>query len=194
MPIEQSDVQARLQAIDRSDLHGAHDYALLSVLLVTGRRANELASLRYGDIRFKGKKTTANTWQRCKGAKVMYDELPTYTTQALLASLHKAYGPGLASLDKDAPVQVSVSRQNAGKAISAQAIADICEQRLDTSKVHATRHSFAAAMEAAGAKLSDIGARLGHHDLKTTSEYMKRLHNAENAYAGKIEVLLFGID
>jgi site-specific recombinase XerD len=193
LPLEQADVQTLLQAIDRADVHGARDYALLSVLLVTGRRSNELANLRYGDIRFKGKNATAITWLRCKGAKVMYDELPTSTTQALLAYLHKAYGAQLAGLDKDAPVWVSVSRHNAGKAISAQAIADICEQRLGTSKVHATRHTFAAAMEAAGAKLSDIGARLGHHDLKTTSEYMKRMHSAEHAYADKIEVL-FGID
>lgn len=191
MPLDTQDVHTRVQAIDRADVQGARDYALLSVLLVTGRRSSELAGLRYGDIRFTGKKA-AVTWQHCKGGKVMHDELPAHTAKALLAYLHKVYGAALARLTPDTPVWVSVSRHNQGKAISTQAIADVCLERLGTSKVHATRHTFAVAMEQAGAKLSDIGARLGHNDLKTTSEYMKRLHSAENAFAGQVENL-FGI-
>jgi integrase/recombinase XerD len=191
MPLDSFDVQERLQAIDRTELQGLRDYVLLSVLLVTGRRANELAALRYGDIRFTGKKASV-TWTRCKGGKVMHDELPAHTSAALLSYLHKVYGRALSTLDRDTPIWVSCSRHNQGKAISAQAIADICLERLGTSKIHATRHTFAVMMEQAGASLSDIGARLGHSDLKTTSDYMKRLHSAENAYAGKLESL-FGI-
>jgi len=192
-PLEASDVVTRLQAIDRADLRGERDYALLSVLLVTGRRVSELANLRAGDIRFSsGGKKASVTWRHCKGGKVMRDELPAHTAKALLAYLHKAHGASLARLAPDAPVWVSVSRRNEGRAISAQAVADICLERLGTSKVHATRHTFAIAMEQSGAKLSDIGARLGHNDLKTTSDYMKRLHSAENSYAGQVESL-FGI-
>jgi len=47
-------------------------------------------------------------------------------------------------------------------------------------------------MERAGASLSDIGARLGHANLKTTSDYMVRLHSSENKYAGALEKM-FGI-
>lgn len=191
MPLDSLDVQTQLQAIDRSGLQGLRDYVLLSVLLVTGRRANELAALRFGDIRFSGKKVSV-TWTRCKGGKVMHDELPAHTSAALLSYLHTVYGRALPTLAHDTPVWVSCSRHNQGKAISAQAIADICEMRLGTSKIHATRHTFAVMMEQAGASLSDIGARLGHSDLKTTSDYMKRLHSAENAYAGKLESL-FGL-
>src|SRR5215469_15971570 len=46
-------VESRLSAIDRrGSLEGARDYALLVVALHTGRRAAELAGLRYGDITF----------------------------------------------------------------------------------------------------------------------------------------------
>lgn len=193
LPLDSFDVQTRLQAIDRTDVQGLRDYVLLSVLLVTGRRAGELANLRFGDIRFTGTgKKASVTWTRCKGGKIMHDELPAHTAGALLAYLHKVYGRALAGLDKHTPVWVSFSRHNQGQPITAQAIADICLERLGTSKVHATRHSFAVAMEQAGASLSDIGARLGHNDLKTTSDYLKRLHSAENAYAGRVETL-FGI-
>lgn len=191
MPLDSLDVQTRLQGINRNELQGLRDYVLLSVLLVTGRRGNELATLRFGDIQFTGKKASI-TWTRCKGGKVMHDELPAHTSQMLLSYLHKVYGRSLSALSNETPVWVSFSRHNLGKAISAQTIADICLERLGTSKIHATRHTFAVAMEQAGASLSDIGARLGHSDLKTTSEYMKRLHSAENAYAGKLESL-FGM-
>lgn len=191
MPLDPFEAQTQLQAIDRTELQGLRDYVLLSVLLVTGRRASELANLRYGDIRFVGKKAGV-TWTRCKGGKIMHDELPAHTSGALLSYLHKIYGRALSTLDRDTPIWVSCSRHNQGQPISAQAIADICLERLGTSKIHTTRHTFAVAMEQAGASLSDIGARLGHSDLKTTSEYMKRLHSAENAYASKLESL-FGI-
>ena len=192
-PLEATEVEARLQAIDRTSLPGARDYALLALLFLTGRRASELAGLRCGDIRFGRSGNRASiTWRRCKGGKVMRDDIEGQTAQALVSYLHKAYGTQLASLEKDAPVWVSVSHHNAGQAITTQAIADVCEQRLGVSKVHVTRHTFAVAMERAGASLSDIGARLGHTDLKTTSEYMKRLHSAENAYADKLETM-FGM-
>ena len=192
-PLDATEVEARLQMIDRADLCGKRDYALLSMLLMTGRRASELAGLRAGDIRLtrNGKKASI-TWRHCKGGKVMRDDIEGKTVQALVGYLHNVYGAQLGQLAMDAPVWVSVSRRNAGQAISAQAIADICEKRLGESRVHVTRHTFAVAMERAGASLSDIGARLGHNDLKTTSDYLKRLHSSENAYAGKLESM-FGI-
>jgi hypothetical protein len=47
-------------------------------------------------------------------------------------------------------------------------------------------------LEKAGASLSEIGARLDYASLNTTSDYMKRLHSAENPYATKLGEM-FGI-
>jgi site-specific recombinase XerD len=46
IPMKQTDVQAHLHAIERRGLRGTRDYILLSALLVTGWRSNELAALR----------------------------------------------------------------------------------------------------------------------------------------------------
>jgi site-specific recombinase XerD len=192
LPLDSQAVKMRLADIDRNEPEGQRDYALLLVALATGRRRAELAGLRWQDIKVNGSRVVV-TWRRCKGAKKMRDELNTRTSAVLLSYLRSVYGPDLAALPGDAPVWVSFSRQNPGGAIGGQTIADICQARLGTSKVHTTRHSFAVAMEDAGAKISDIGARLGHNDLKTTSEYMKRLHSAENAYAGKLEDM-YGVE
>lgn len=187
LPLDTEEVKLRLQAIDKKTPQGLRDYVLLSLLFATGRRVSELANLRYGDIHFSGNKVLV-TFKRCKGNKTMKDELPAKLTQTLKRYLQTIYNTDdLTTLAQDAAIWISFSLQNKGKAISTQTIADICESYLGTSKVHATRHTFALMMEEQGAKLSDIGARLGHNNLKTTSDYMTRLHSHTNAYAQSIE-------
>jgi len=58
---------------------------------------------------------------------------------------------------------------------------------------HALRHSFAQAMERAGATVSAIQARLGHSNLATTGRYLTELSRAENAYAEAL-ARLFGAE
>jgi integrase len=83
-----------------------------------------------------------------------------------------------------------------GHALTMSSVANICEQRLGTSKVHALRHTFARALEDAGAKVSEILAALGHTDLGTTGRYLARLHQGENRHLARLSGLygLGGLD
>jgi integrase len=193
-PLDAGDVAGRLAAIDRRTPAGARDYALLVLALQTGRRASELASLRWGDVESAGADGRLTlTWQHCKGGKLMRDVLPPAVGQALLAWLHVAYGDELEALAQEAPVWRSLARNGSrGQALGVQSLADIWQKRLRTSKVHATRHSFAHAMETVGAKVSDIQARLGHASLQTTGRYLAALGSAENAH-GEALAALFGV-
>lgn len=192
-PLDAGDVAARMAAIDRTTPAGMRDYALLAVALQTGRRLSELAGLRWGHIRLDGGRV-ALTWPHAKGGKVMRDTLPAPVGEALLRWLHAAYGGQLGpALAPDAPVWISLARNaSRGRALGIQSIADVCEKRLGTSKVHATRHTFAHAMETVGAKVSDIQARLGHASLQTTGRYLAALRSAENAHADDLAAL-FGM-
>lgn len=191
LPLDKQDVTAHMQKIDTTTLEGKRDKALLSLALTTGRRASELANLIWEDITVTGTKITV-TWARCKGAKVMVDELQQKTIAALLDYLKQFYGPQLERIKATSPVFVSLSRNNYGGKLSIQAFSDICERRLGTSQFHVTRHTFSITMEDAGASLSEIGERLGHSNYKVTADYMKRLHSSENKYAEKLEEM-FGI-
>ncbi len=84
----------------------------------------------------------------------------------------------------------------AGHPLTARAIAHLCEKRLGTSKVQALRHTFARALEDAGAKVSEIQAALGHADLGTTGRYLARLHQGENRHLARLSGLygLGGLD
>jgi site-specific recombinase XerD len=185
-PIAIEDVKHGLQQIDRTTHEGLRDYALLSVALATGRRASELASLRYGHLRRVGNQCHVD-WSHCKGNKQMEDMLPVKTTHALYTYLQSVYGSQLGQLPNDAPVWVSFSKQNKGEAIGTRTISNMCEEYLGTSKVHATRHTWAVTMHKQGASLQEIGKGLGHSNLKTTSDYMDEQLGYENPYAGKLE-------
>lgn len=183
------DVAQRLAAIDQGTPEGKRDYALLCLALETGRRRAELAALRRGDVTLSGGRAVV-TWRRTKGAKTMTDALSPAMCEALLSWLHAAYGRDLGTLAHDAPVWISLAHNGTrGHALTPQAIADLCERRLGTSNVHALRHTFAHSMEAAGAPVSVIQARLGHSSLQTTGRYLAALRQAENPYAEQLAAM-----
>jgi site-specific recombinase XerD len=178
-----------LEAIDRTTLRGKRDYALLAILLSTGRRASEVASLTLADIdRRKGKITL--TFSRCKGGKVMRDSLPSNVASVLVEWLSAFYGPNWQSDNRPCWVVLRESTgcttSHIGDQLSTQSLSDICKKHLGVSKVHATRHTWAYQMEKAGAKVSFIQAKLGHESLATTGRYLAALTSDENDYAETI--------
>ncbi len=185
-PIAGTRVKSGLQGIDRSTPEGLRDYALLSVALATGRRVSEIAGLRYKHLRRDGN-TCIVEFERCKGNKHFTNRLEAKTTRALYEYLEIVYPGQLLTLSGDAPVWVSFSPRNKGQTIGTRTLANICEDKLGTSKFHATRHTWAVTMNKKGAKLTDISKGLGHSNVKITSDYLDELTGYENAYATQLE-------
>jgi integrase/recombinase XerC len=186
-------VREALQAIDQSTLRGARDYAILSVFLQTGRRALEVATLKWKHVSIHKEKARL-TFEHAKGGEVMQDELPMRVTNALVRWLHRWYGADLGKLPPDAPLWVSLAHDASyGQPLGYQSINALCKKYLGTSKVHATRHTWAHSMEQLGASISEIQARLGHKSLATTGRYLASLRRAENRKAEELATL-FGIE
>jgi integrase len=192
-PLPKEQVSAGLASIDRSTVEGLRDYALLSIALFTGRRAGELAAMRYGDLQRIGEKCAVD-WPRCKGNKAMRDVLSPKTTKALYAYLthEQVYGNRLLTLDKKAPLWLSFSTRGDVKAIGPRTISRMCERYLGTSKVHATRHSAALQWFKLGLSLQEISKRLGHSSIAITSDYLEDLLEDENPVGMQLEEA-FGI-
>lgn len=195
-PMDKEEVERRLSAIDRSKLQGKRDYALLTLLLQTGRRLTEVVALECRNLVLIGDKITI-TFERCKGGKTMIDTLPPQFTYILLDWLKAFYGsdfaPGASNDTRPVWVCLVETQKRHGKGkihigdkLGHQAFASICERWLGTSKVHVTRHTWARIMEDLGAKVSDIQARLGHESLATTGRYLAALKRADNPYAEKL--------
>lgn len=193
-PLDDDDVTEFLAMIDQTELAGKRDYALLSVLLQTGRRAQEVASLTWGNISIHRGRATL-TFSHAKGNEIMIDELPAGVTDALLRWLRAYHGPAvLETLAPDAPIWVSLAWDGSrGQQLRYLSINRICKKHLKTSKVHATRHTFAHTMEAIGAPVSEIQARLGHKSLATTGKYLASLKRKENHHGDQLAAR-FGIE
>lgn len=178
-----------LARIDRSTLLGMRDYAMLLTWVMTGRRIAEIAGMSWVDIIIDEQAGTIIVrFPRCKGGKSMEDQLQPRTAAALLSYLRALHGDELQSLPPDTPVWVRLADNiDTRGRLQVDALRHICIKRLGTGKSHAIRHTFAVGMEQAGAKLSDIGARLGHSNLATTSIYMQRFHGHENPFAAALE-------
>ena len=199
-PLDVQEVAQRMRSIDRTTKQGARDYALLAILLQTGRRLSEVIALRWRHVQVQGSKVIL-TFEHCKGGKEMRDTLPTPVANALLEWLVVAYGRNLRNLDGNAPLWISFTRRadrDDGTSLAVpppltiRSVANICEKHLGISKVHVTRHTWARTMEDAGAKVSDIQARLGHESLATTGRYLAALKQADNKHADTLAAL-FGL-
>lgn len=191
-PLTGDVVAEQLASIDQSTLSGKRDYALLSILLQTGRRAQEVASLTWGNVKTQKDKAIL-TFPRAKGNETMIDELPVSVTAALVRWLNAYYGRALDTLAPETPLWVSLARDSShGKQLGYVSINALCKKRLGTSKVHATRHTFAHSMEQIGAPVSEIQARLGHKSMATTGRYLASLKRAENRHGDQLAAL-FGI-
>lgn len=188
--LEPDEAKAALDKIDRANLLGKRDYAILVVLLATGRRLSEVASLQWQHVKIKSQRMTL-TFEHCKGNKTMRDMLSLANSKALLTWLHGYYGSGLNQLDKHAPLWVTLSRnsQQRGQALGIQGIQQVCAKYLEVH-THVTRHTFTKLMIKAGATLPEIQARLGHESLAVTGVYARALESDVNPHADTITTML----
>lgn len=186
-PLDLDRTQARLEGVAEegaSRLAGVRDYALFLLALSTGRRAAELAGLSWGDVEQTSRGVRV-TFGRTKGGKQMQDLLDPDVGAALLAWLRRFYGD-LDQLAPEAPVFVSLSHRARGHRLVHSSLSRLARKRLGTSKVHATRHTFAVAMLEEGAKLTEIAGRLGHASTEATAHYLEALTSDVNPFAGKV--------
>lgn len=187
-------VRRRFAAIDRGTPEGLRDYALLTLAMHTGRRSAEIAALEWADLTFAEDGAITITWRRLKGGKSSTDTLDVVASAALQTWLDSTYGTrAQAIVDSHTPVWLSFARDipsGVRRRLSSRSIAYICNKRMGTPRVHDLRHTFAAAMEEAGAKVSEIQAYLGHESIATTGIYLRKIRPTSNPYSGKVAELL----
>jgi site-specific recombinase XerD len=186
--LDHEDVDRALRSVDQSTKQGKRDYALLVLLLQTGRRLNEVVSLELQHLLISGGKIVVS-FDHCKGGKSMRDALPLPVATALLEWLQSYYGEVKIGVPGDTrPVWITLARdpQLYGKPLGHQSVADVCQKHLGTSKVHVTRHTWARSMKDLGAPVSDIQKRLGHESLATTGRYLDSLSRDDNPYADQL--------
>jgi site-specific recombinase XerD len=172
--LEYEEVESILQAIDRTTIQGARDYALLATMFNTGARVQEIADLRFRDLQLN-KPFQVRLFG--KGRKERYCPIWPQTA-SVLRSFCKARDP-------ESQPEGHVFLNHRGTPLSRFGIRHILSQCLQRARddvptlrkkrlhPHSIRHSTAVALLKSGVDLSTISHLLGHASPTTTSRYAK---------------------
>jgi site-specific recombinase XerD/CHAT domain-containing protein len=137
--IEVEKVKNALKSIDRSRPEGKRDYAILCLLLTTGRHVSEVVELRCGAIT-RGKNGMTITFKLIRSGEVLAVPLSPGVAKSLNEYISSAYPNSFAV---DSPLWPSLSKNKTkGKPIGTQAVAKVCNKYLGTTKVEATKRTY----------------------------------------------------
>ena len=179
------DIRMQIRLIP-GDVAGLRDRALVLCYLLTGRRLQEIATLRWGDLEVSGSEGQAEQAVlrigRVKGGEVLTMALPREAWAAVRAYL-QADGRWRSMAAAD-PLFVAL-RGDRRTALTAKSVWVIIRQRLHLHP-HQLRHTFARQMWELGADVRQIQALLGHKNLATTEIYLGRLEVKSNPFADRL--------
>ena len=176
-----------LAAVDRSELIGKRNFAILSVLCFCALRREELAMLDSGLIQLRegrwvfadliGKRGRVRTVPIPLAAK---DALDEWTCAAGIFS-----GPVFRRMRKGGSVT--------GLALSAWAIWDVVQTTAKAAEIghlgpHDLRRTCAKLCRKAGGELEQVQALLGHEDLSTTARYLNSTQEIQHAVNDRISL------
>lgn len=169
--LDEGEIQALLDAPDRSTWTGRRDHALLLVAIQTGLRVSELTGLRCGDVQL-----TTGPHVRCvgKGRKNRITPLTPTTTAVLEVWLaERAGNPG----DPVFPTARGGRLSRDGLDHRLTKYIDIASQRCPTLQEknvtpHTLRHTAAMRLLHAGVDTTVIALWLGHERVETTQIYL----------------------
>lgn len=191
-PLTVSQVKDLLAGIDRGDLRGKRDYALLNLLIRTGLRTVEVARANIEDIRQEGGE--AVLWIQGKGRDAK-DEFVLLTPSTLRPINDYLQARGKAA--PGAPLFASLSDRNHGGRLTTRSISRIVKERLagiglgdGRLTAHSLRHTAVTLALQGGATLQEVRSMARHASIDTTLIYAHNLDRISNGAERKIDLLL----
>lgn len=193
-PLTLSQVRELLQSIDRKDIRGLRDYALINLLIRTGLRTIEACRANVEDIRQQGGE--ALLWIQGKG----WDEKDEFVllTEETLKPIYE-YLNARGATKPDAPLFASISDRNNGGRLTTRTLRRIIKERLraigissDRLSAHSLRHTGITLALQAGSTVQEAQALARHSNINTTLIYAHNIDRIKQAPERKIDALLSG--
>ena len=193
-PLTLPQVKELLASIDRRDILGLRDHALITLLTTTGLRTVEAIRADVEDIRQEGGE--ALLWIQGKGRDTKDEPavLPAETLKPLYEYL-TARGPA----KKDAPLFTSLSNRNGGGRLNTRTLRRIIKERLraigidsDRLTAHSLRHTAITLSLKGGATIQEAQALARHANINTTLIYSHNIDRIKQAPERRIAAMLSG--
>ena len=172
-PFSPDDIQRLLGSLDRSDLPGCRNHALILFLLDTGVRVSECVSIRLEDVDWERRRVLVRETKNKRDRWVGFGER---TAQAMRDYVERFRGDRLGQLFLTAAGEPMASGN------TVRVILRRIAQQLGLEKVHPHRfrHTFATWAIQSGAREIDVQMLLGHSDLAMVQRY-SRTYTSEQA-------------
>jgi len=181
-----------LSNIDRSDLEGKRDYALINLLVRTGLRTIEIQRALIEDLRQEGGEAVLFIQGKGRDLKDDFVLLTNETLKPIREYLKERGKVG----EKD-PLFSSHSNKNKGKGLTTRSIRRIVKERLreigiDDRRLsaHSLRHTAITLSLLGGATLQEAQTLARHSDINTTLIYAQNISRVNNAPERKIDNML----
>lgn len=193
-PLTLDQVKELLDSIDRAELPGLRDYALINLFVRTGLRTIEAIRANVGDIRQEGGE--ALLWIQGKGRDDK-DEFVLLTGETLKPIYEYLQARG--DTKPEAPLFSSMSHRNGGARLTTRTLRRIIRGRLqaigigsDRLTAHSLRHTAITLSLKAGATIQEAQALARHANINTTLIYAHNIDRIKQAPERKIDALISG--
>lgn len=182
-----------LKGINRTNLQGLRDYAIITTMITTGARAVEITRANIEDLRAVGGRPILYLQGKGHDERTEYVKLAPEAEAAIREYL-KARGS-----DPDAvPLFASISNRNAGGRMSTRSISRLVKDHMraagyDSSRLtaHSLRHTAATLNLLNGGTLEETQQLLRHTSINTTMIYSHALERAANNSENRISAAIF---
>lgn len=178
-------VQSILQAVDRSTMQGARDYAVLCLMITGGLRDIEIHRANVEDLRTVGLASVLYVQGKGQDEKADYIKIGPETEQAIREYL--MLRNQTEQVKNDQPLFTSLSNNSTLKRLSTRSISGIAKRYLrliglDSERLtaHSLRHTAVTLALIGGATLQEASQFARHSDISTTQIYAHNLERANN--------------
>lgn len=193
-PLTLPQVKELLASIDRREILGLRDLALIALLTTTGIRTIEAIRANVEDLRQEGGE--AILWIQGKGRDTK-DE-PAVLPAETLKPLYE-YLAARGAAKKDAPLFTSLSNRNGGGRLNTRTLRRIIKERLraigidsDRLTAHSLRHTAITLSLKGGATIQEAQALARHANINTTLIYSHNIDRIKQAPERLIAAMLSG--
>ena len=182
-----------LDGINRTNLRGLRDYAIITAMITTGARAVEIARANIEDLRTVGGTPVLYLQGKGQDERAEYVKLAPETEAAI-----KEYLKARGSQPDTAPLFASVSNRNAGGRMSTRSVSRLVKDHMraagyDSSRLtaHSLRHTAATLNLLNGGTLEETQQLLRHASINTTTIYSHALTREKNNSEARISAAIF---
>ena len=178
-------VQSILQAVNRSTMQGARDYAILCLMITGGLRDIEIHRANVEDLRTVGLASVLYVQGKGQDEKADYIKIGPETEQSIREYL--TLRNKTEQVKNDQPLFTSLSNNSTLKRLSTRSISGVAKNYLrliglDSERLtaHSLRHTAVTLALIGGATLQEASQFARHSDISTTQIYAHNLERANN--------------